>query len=302
MALEVKIGASPVAWLNDELPWLGGDTSVEAILAEGGRIGYQGFELSPHFPREGAALLSLFERHGLSLASGSWPGRLALRSVEEEERDLSGEACLLARCGARVLVYRETCDSVEGEIDVPLFKRPRLRGELAWRAYGEKLTDLAGRLLSRGLRLAYHPEAGAYVESPEDLDRLLESTGPELGLVLDTGHVVLGGGDPVELALRHASRICHVHLMDVRPSVLRHAHNRAYSFQRAVLAGVFTVPGDGGIDFGRVLAVLSQGDYRGWLVVEAEQDSAVAPSGAYALRGYRHVAELLRSLGSREVA
>ncbi|HET6414379.1 MAG TPA: myo-inosose-2 dehydratase [Anaeromyxobacter sp.] len=302
MALEVKIGASPVAWLNEELPCLGGETSVEAILAEGRRIGYEGFELSPHFPREGAALLALFERHRLSLASGSWPGRLALRSVEEEERDLSGEARLLAMCGARVLVYREAHDSVEGEIDVPLYKRPRLKGELAWRAYGEKLTDLARRLLSRGLRLAYHPEAGAYVESPEDLDRLLESTGPELGLVLDTGHAVLGGGDPVDLALRHASRICHVHMKDVRLSVLRLAQNRAYSFPRAVLDGVFTVPGDGSVDFGRVLTVLSRHDYRGWLVVEADQDPAVAPSAAYAERGYRHVKELLRSQGSREVA
>ena len=302
MALEVKIGASPVAWLNDELPWLGGETSIEAILAEGRRIGYEGFELSPLFPREGTALRALLERQGLSLVSASFSGRLAFRSVEEEARDVSGEARLLAECGAQVLVYREAQDSIQGEIDVPLYKRPRLRGELAWRAYGEKLTDLAGRLLSRGLRLAYHPEAGTYVEAPEDLDRLVESTGPEVGLVLDTGHLVLGGGDPVELCERHASRICHLHLKDVRPSVLRLVRNRAYSFQRAVLAGVFTVPGDGAVDFPRVLTVLSKNDYRGWLVVEADQDPAVAPSAAYAERGYRRVAELVGSRGSREVA
>jgi len=302
MALEVRIGVNPVLWMNDDLPWLRGETPVEAMLAEGRRIGFEGFELGRGFPREPGALRALLERHGLSLVSGWWPGRLAGRSVEEEAREVSGRARLLGENAAAVLVYGEVQDSIQGEIDVPLYKRPRLRGELAWRAYGERLTAFARRLGSLGLRLAYHPHAGAYVEAPEDLDRLMESTGPEVGLLLDTGHAVLGGGDPVELAERYASRICHVHLKDVRPAVLRLARNRTYSFPRAVLSGVFTVPGDGAIDFARVLRVLSRHDYRGWLVVEAEQDPAVAPSKAYAEKGYRHLAELLRSSGSREVA
>jgi inosose dehydratase len=304
MALEVQIGVNPVLWMNDDLPSLGGETPVETALAEGRRIGYRGFELGKRFPQEPEALRALFASHDLSLVSGWYSGRLVARSADLERREAEGHLRLLRENGARVLVYGEVEGSIQGLADVPLYRRPRLRGDDAWSAYGERLTAFARALEALGLRLAYHHHMGAYVETPEEVDRLMAVTGSEVGLLLDSGHAAFAGGDAVELFERHAARVCHVHLKDVRPAVLRMAKNRRLSFLQSVLSGVFTVPGDGALDFGRLLRALEAHGYRGWLVVEAEQDPAVAPSYAFAEKGLRHVEGLVRQLGTgpREAA
>jgi inosose dehydratase len=138
------------------------------------------------------------------------------------------------------------------------------------------------------------------VQAPEDVDRLMAATGDEVGLLFDSGHMAFAGGDPVAMLGRHVARVCHVHCKDVRPEVLRLARNRNWSFLQSVLAGAFTVPGDGAIDFAALLAILDRHGYRGWLVVEAEQDPAVAPSYAYADKGYRHLRGIVDSLRSAE--
>lgn len=297
MPLDVRLGVNPISWMNDDLPSLGGETPLEVALAEGRRIGYEGFELGNKFPREPAALRAALAAHGLACVSGWYSGRLARRSVGEELREVHGHLRLLAENGAEVMVYGEVADAIQGELGVPLFKRPRFRDDAAWRAYGERLTAFGRELLARGVRLAYHHHMGAYVETPEDVDHLMAVTGPEVGLLLDTGHATFAGGDAVELLRRHAGRVCHVHCKDVRPAVARLARSRAWSFLQAVLNGVFTVPGDGAVDFAGVLRVLAEAGYGGWLVVEAEQDPAVAPSYAYAEKGFRCLQALLRGQG-----
>jgi inosose dehydratase len=302
MALDVKIGINPISWMNDDLPSLGGETPLEVALAEGRRIGYRGFELGNKFPKEPAALRATLGAHGLECVSGWYSGRLARRSVDEEIREVEAHLRLLSENGAAVMVYGEVQDAIQGEIAVPLFKRPRFRTDDAWMAYGERLTTFGRHLASRGVRLGYHPHMGAYVEAPADIDRIMSVTGPEVGLLFDTGHATFGGGDAAELLERHVARVCHVHCKDVRPSVMRLARNRGWSFLQSVLNGVFTVPGDGCVDFEAVLGILNRGGYRGWLVVEAEQDPAVAPSYAFAEMGYRHLDGLVHALQSEERA
>jgi len=304
MPFDVKIGINPISWMNDDLPSLGGETPIEVALSEGKRIGYRGFELGNKFPKEPAALRAVLEAHGLECVSGWYSGRLAGRSAEEEIRAVEPHLGLLAETGAKVMVYGEVENAIQGEIRVPLYKRPRFRDADAWKAYGDKVTTFGRHLLEKGVRLAYHHHMGAYVEAPGDIDSLMSVAGDEVGLLLDTGHATFGGGDPVALARRYASRICHVHCKDVRPRVAATARNRAWSFLDSVLNGAFTVPGDGAIDFAGVLEVLHRAGYRGWLVVEAEQDPAVAPSYAYAEKGFRHIDAIVRALdaGTREAA
>jgi inosose dehydratase len=292
MIFSVKIGINPISWTNDDLPWLGGETPLETALSEGKAIGYEGFELGNKFPREPNALRTVLAKHGLELVSGWYSGRLAQRSVEEEIAAVASHLELLAATGASVMVYGEVADSIQGA-EMALYKRPRFRSEGEWRAYADRLTAFARHTLTRGVRLAYHHHMGAYVQAPEDIDGLMGLAGEEVGLLFDTGHMAFAGGDPVAMLAKHVGRVCHVHCKDVRPAVIAMARNRAWSFLEAVINGVFTVPGDGGIDFSGVVGLLRDHGYRGWLVVEAEQDPAVAPAYAYAAKGYKHLRSLV---------
>ena len=293
----VKIGINPISWSNDDLPSLGGETPLEVTLAEGKAIGYEGFELGNKFPREPKALAAVLSAHALALVSGWYSGRLARRPVEEEIAAVAPHLRLLAENGATVMVYGEVADSIQGAPQ-PLYKRPRLIGDAAWRAYADRVSAFARHTLAHGVRLAYHHHMGAYVQSPDDVDRLMALTGDEVGLLFDSGHMSFAGGDAVAMLARHVRRVCHVHCKDVRPQVLAMARNRDWSFLEAVINGAFTVPGDGSVDFASLLELLRQNGYRGWLVVEAEQDPSVAPSYRYAELGYRHLRDRVTRPGN----
>jgi inosose dehydratase len=241
-------------------------------------------------------LRPILERHGLSLISGWYSGRLLERSVTEELTAIEAHRALLVAMECVVLVYAETSASIAGDRRRPLSSRPRL-GDGGWRDFGGRLTELAEHLLRRGIRLVYHHHIGTMVESEAEIDRLMAATGDSLGLVLDTGHLAFAGADPAVFARRYGHRIAHVHCKDVRRDVLAGVRAGDASFLAAVLKGVFTVPGDGCIDFSEVLAALATAGYRGWLVVEAEQDPAKAPPLTYARFGFAHLSEKVARAG-----
>jgi inosose dehydratase len=288
----MHIGVNPLSWMNDDLPSLGGETPLSLALTEGRQIGYQGFELGNKFPREPQALSALLGEYDLALVSGWYSGRLAQRSAQEEIDAVGPHLELLARCGAKVMVYGEVADSIQGA-PVSLSKRPRFLRDEQWEQYARRLDTFAAYTLSQGVRVAYHHHMGAYVEAPEDIDRLMAMTSSDVGLLFDTGHITFGGGDPLTVLDKHIGRVCHVHCKDVRPHVLRLARNGDWTFLQSVINGAFTVPGDGAVDFDSVIARLAAHGYQGWLVVEAEQDPAVAPSYAYADKGFRTLDRLV---------
>jgi inosose dehydratase len=292
---KVRIGINPISWMNDDLPSLGGDTPLETALCEGAAIGYRGFELGNKFPKQAPALRAVLGQYGLQCVSGWYSGRLAQRSAQEEIAAVGPHLKLLADSGATVMVYGEVADAIQGEAQ-PLYKRPRFTSAQQWKDYADRVTALARHTLAHGVRLSYHHHMGAYVETPADVEQLMALTGPEVGLLFDSGHITFAGGDALQVLQRHIGRVSHVHCKDVRPEVARLARNGNWTFLESVLNGAFTVPGDGCIDFRALLAVLHEHGYQGWLVVEAEQDPAVAPSYQYAQMGYRHLAALVREL------
>lgn len=300
MTWNVRIGINPISWSNDDLPALGGETPLETALREGAEIGYAGFELGNKFPQQPEALRAKLAEFGVACVSGWYSGHLAEGSVDAEIDRVAAHATKLRHNGCAVMVYGEVAGSVQGRMGTPLAKRPRFTDDAAWAAYGARLNAFGGHLLDRyGLRLAYHHHMGAYCESPDDVDRLMAVTDTRVGLLFDSGHAWYGGAaDPVALLARHLPRVVHVHCKDVRPAVVARARNEGWSFLHGVLQGTFTVPGDGAIDFDALLSTLRRGGYAGWLVVEAEQDPAVAPSYAYAKKGY----ETLRRIVDREAA
>ena len=299
MNWNVRIGVNPLSWMNDDLPSLGGDTPLETALAEGKEIGYEGFELGNKFPQDGPALKAKLDAFGLACVSGWYSGHLATGTVEEETARCSAHMEKLRYNDGKIVVYGEVAGSVQGQIDTPVSQRPRFANDADWRAYAGRLDAFGAHLKATyGLTLAYHHHMGAYVESPDDVDRLMALTDPaKVGLLFDTGHAYFGGAaDPVAVLKRHVSRVVHVHCKDVRPAMIERARNEGWSFLNGVLAGTFTVPGDGVIDYDAVLGTLHAAGYEGWLVVEAEQDPALAPSYAYAKKGYQTLRRIVDRL------
>ncbi len=292
MHWNVRIGINPISWMNDDLPSLGGDTPLETALSEGRQIGYEGFELGNKFPKDGPGLKAKLGEFGLACVSGWYSGFLAEGDVAAEVERCQAHMRRLQYNDAKVVVYGECAGTIQGQIDTPLARRPRFASDALWKAYGQRLNAFGAHLQSSyGITLAYHHHMGAYVESPQDVDQLMAVTDPaQVGLLFDTGHAWYGGAtDPVALLQKHATRVVHVHCKDVRAEVVAQARNDGWSFLTGVLNGTFTVPGDGVIDFDAVLSTLHAAGYEGWLVVEAEQDPAVAPSYRYAAMGYQHL-------------
>ncbi len=283
--MSVRIGVNPIGWTNDDLIELGDATPLEVCLAEARAAGYEGIELGRKFPRRAADLRPILARHDLALVSGWYGAELRRRSPEEELAAVEEHLTLLVEMGCPVMVFAEVSDAVQGERGVPLSRRPRL-ADRDWPRFGEALTEVAERLRARGVRMAYHHHMGTVVETEAEIDRLMAFSGDAVGLLLDTGHLTYAGGDAAAVARRHARRIVHVHCKDVRPAVLADARRRDRSFLDAVVAGVFTVPGDGCVGYPAVLSGLKDAAYSGWLVVEAEQDPAVAHPLTYAAMGY----------------
>ncbi len=307
MSWNVRIGINPLSWMNDDLPSLGGATPLETALKEGRSIGYAGFELGYKFPQDGPGLKAKLDEFGLACVSGWYSGFLAeLGPGQTPAQALAAE---MARCephmrklqfnGVQLVVYGECAGTVQGQINTPLARRPQFASDALWQAYAQRLNAFGEHLLKTyGMQLAYHHHMGAYVESPADVDKLMALTDPaKVFLLFDTGHAYFGGAQPpLALLRRHVQRVVHVHCKDVRAAVIAQARNEGWSFLKGVLNGTFTVPGDGCIDYAAILQTLKDSGYQGWLVVEAEQDPAVAPSYRYAKMGYDTLHRLVHAV------
>jgi inosose dehydratase len=292
-SMSIRLGANPIIWSNDDLRELGAETPLETCLAQARQVGFEGMELGHKFPREARELATILDRFGLSCVSGWYSAELLARDARAELARLRPHLDLLKAVGSGVLVFADVSGAVHGDPQRPLSQRPRLKaGE--WREFGRRVTEVAAATAAEGVRLAYHHHMGTVVQSEADIDALMEVSGAQVGLLLDTGHATFAGADPASLARRYASRIWHLHAKDVRATVCERAKSEDWSFLRAVVAGVFTVPGDGSIAFERVFHELR--NYSGWVILEAEQDPRKADPLTYATLGYRSLQRLLSEM------
>lgn len=294
--MSIKIGTNPIAWTNDDLPELGGDIPLDVCLQETRKAGYAGTEMGGKFPRSPNKLREVLAAHDLQLVSGWWDGKAHENDVETEFSSILPHLKLLKELGARHVVYGEGSNGRIGGIWNPISQRPSLASD-EWNCYGAKLTELSNRMADFGVGMALHHHMGTIIESDEDVDRIMDVTGPSVGLAFDTGHCLLSGGDPIALCKNHKDRIVHVHCKDVRTDKLVKARANDMSFMDAILDGVFTVPGDGGVDFDTILKTLNEVNYSGWLVVEAEQNPEKAPPYHFAKLGYDNLSEIAKAAG-----
>jgi inosose dehydratase len=292
----VRIGINPITWTNDDVPELGGDTPLETCLAETRAAGYSGTELGGKFPRQSGVLRPIMERHGLKVISGWYDGRCDEKDVAAEMEAILPHLQLLKDMGSRHVVYADTSRGRHGAIWGPISQRPALTAD-EWPAYGRKLTALAERMADFGVRMAFHHHMGTIVETDEEVGLLMRHSGEAVGLLYDTGHSIFSGGDPLALIKKHVKRVVHVHCKDARRDILEKARRDDMSFMDAVIAGIFTVPGDGFIDYPAILRVLADNNYSGWLVVEAEQDPKKAQPFTYAKMGFENLSRMARDAG-----
>lgn len=294
--MTVSIGINPITWSNDDVPELGGDITLKTCLAETRQAGYAGTELGGKFPRTAAELGPILAAHDLRLVSGWYDGRLADREPNEEFAAVLPHLTLLRELGCKVVVYADTSRGRHDSIFQPISRRPVLAAD-EWPGYGRRLTVLAERMAAFGVGMAFHHHMGTIVETDAEIGLLMDHTGPEVGLLYDTGHCLFAGGNPAGLLDRHLARVVHVHCKDVRRATLERARAGDMSFMDAVLEGIFTVPGDGCIDFTPLLRRLAGRGYAGWLVVEAEQDPRKADPLTFATMGYRNLSASVRAAG-----
>ena len=294
--MRVRLGTNPIAWSNDDMPELGGATPLETCLREAAEAGFTGIELGNKFPRAPGLLRAVLAEHDLALVSGWYGAELRKRSVAAELEAMRPHLDLLKALGCQVMVFCEVSDTVQNRRGVALRDRP-LMSDAEWRLFIERLDELARLMEEEGVRLAYHHHMGTVVQQSAEIDHLMGATSRAVGLLYDTGHLAFAGEDPAEVARRWSSRIIHIHAKDVRPEVMARVDRDGLSFPDAVVEGVFTVPGDGAVDFEMALKPLAEARYTGWMVVEAEQDPAKAEPAAYARKGYAHLRATVEKLG-----
>ena len=291
--MSVKLGIAPIAWSNDDMPELGGETSLEQCLDEASQAGFIGIESGGKFPKTSKELLPKLNNYNLNLCSGWYGGNLRQNSIDEEKQLIRGQLDLFKDCNAPCLVFAEVSGSIQGDPNRKLSTRPQMDNE-EWDSFCNKLSEMGKFLEGEGMPLAYHHHMGTVIETHEDTIRLLENTDDSVKLTLDTGHMLFAQGNSKKILEDFSSRIIHIHCKDIRKNVLDNSLENDLSFRGAFLDGAFTVPGDGCIDYKPLFDILKIKNYSGWLVVEAEQDPAKANPFKYAKIGYKYLTETLK--------
>jgi inosose dehydratase len=283
--MTIRWGVSPIAWCNDDMTELGADTTLDMLLTDVKEIGFDGVELGNKFPRDPEALAPIMARYGLDVVGGWYSANLLRHDADAEIAALGKHLALLEYMESSVFILAETsnavhCDRWGSRLD----QHPVLpAGD--WKQFGERLNKVATYINDRGLRFAYHHHLGTVVETDDELNRFFDATGDHVGLVLDTGHAILGGIDPIRVIEERPERVSHVHCKDVRRAKYDAFRADGTSFLNGVVGGMFTTPGDGDYGYEPFMRALKDIDYSGWIVIEAEQDPAVANPREYSQLG-----------------
>jgi myo-inosose-2 dehydratase len=290
----IRIGANPICWSNDDMIEIGGNISLEQCLTEAREIGLEGMEKGNKFPSTAPELKSKLAEFGLVFISGWYSTFLLERDADAEFAAAQADLKLRKDAGAEVIICCECTRTVHGTKSAPLSTRPVL-SDREWAVFLPRMTRFAELVKKFGLQLVYHHHMGTVVQTPADVDRFMAGTGPAVKLLLDTGHITWAGGDAVRVAKTYADRIGHIHVKDVRPAVAAKALAEDWSFLDSVLEGVYTVPGDGSINFVGVFKAVPK--YSGWIVIEAEQDPVKANPKKYVTMGYKNLKRFLKEAG-----
>lgn len=283
------IGIAPIGWTNDDMPDLGKEVTFEQCVSEMSLAGYVGCEIGNKYPKDVPTLKKALELRGLRIANAWFSTFLTTKPYEETEAEFIKHIDFLAAMGAKIVGVSEQGHSIQGTM-LAVFDEKYVMNDSEWKLLCDGLNRLGRLAKERGISLTFHHHMGTVVQTSAEIDRLMEGTDPELvGLLFDSGHLAYCGEPYLAVLSRYVDRVRHVHLKDVRPDVVAKVKAGKKSFLEGVRMGAFTVPGDGAIDFKPIFDILGDAGYSGWLLVEAEQDPAIANPLEYAMKARAYI-------------
>jgi inosose dehydratase len=291
---KVRLGITPTLWWNDDFLSIDIGIPFGQCVSEMALAGFQGCSVGHKYPTDVDALKAALDLRGLRVSEPWVSTYFTLNGMERQTLDTFHQQLEFIRAmGGTDMVVAEFGGAVN-PLPVAVFANRPVFDDRQWEALTTGLNRLGEIASSEGMRLCYHHHMGTGVMTRADVDRLMESTDPSLvHLLLDTGHLAFAGDDPLAAARAYGDRIKHVHLKDVRADVVESVHEQNLSFREAIEAGVFTVPGDGSIDFLPIFDAFARSGFEGWLIVEAEQDPAKANPLQYALMARSYLRDAL---------
>lgn len=288
---KVKLGIAPIGWTNDDMPDLGAENTFQQCVSEMALAGFTGCEVGNKYPKDTAVLKKALELRGMQICNAWFSSFLLTKPYEEVEADFIKHITFLKEMGAKVVGISEQSYSIQGT-DKPIFEAKYVMNDAEWDVFCKGLNRLGKTAKDMGITLTLHHHMGTVVQTEAEIDRMMENTDPELfSLLFDSGHLAYCGENYMSVLKKYAKRIKHVHLKDIRPEVIAKVKAEHLSFLQGVRLGTFTVPGDGAIDFGPIFDVLAESGYEGYVLVEAEQDPAIANPLEYAIKARKYIAE-----------
>ena len=288
---KVKLGIAPIAWTNDDMPDLGAENTFEQCISEMALAGFTGCEVGNKYPKDTAVLKKALDLRGMQICNAWFSTFLTTKPYEETEKEFIKHITFLKEMGAKVVGVSEQGHSIQGT-DLSIFDDKYVMNDEEWDMLCTGLNKLGKVAKDMGITLTFHHHMGTVVQTAAEIDRMMENTDPELfNLLFDSGHLAYCGEDYMYILKKYIKRIKHVHLKDIRPDVIADVKAKGESFLQGVRKGTFTVPGDGVIDFAPIFEVLAENNYEGYVLVEAEQDPAIANPFEYALKARKYIAE-----------
>ena len=294
--MKAKLGMSPIAWWNDDLVELSDDVSLEECLHQSRSAGFTGMEKGRRFPEDPNAMLPILKKADVTLCGGWFSGTLTIEGLSENKDRIAPMIELFKAVAAPCIVYGEVGLSIQGDRSKPLATKPKLE-DRDMKSYANKVTQFGEWCAEQGMPLSYHHHMAAVVETELELDAFMNNSGAGISLLLDAGHLAFAGSDPLRAIDKHHKRINHVHVKDVRMDVIRKLDRTKQSFLDAVALGAFTVPGDGSLDFAKIVKKFADYGYEGWFVVEAEQDPKKNPPLKMAQVGHKELMRVMTAAG-----
>lgn len=289
---KVRLGIAPIAWTNDDMPDLGKENTFEQCVSEMALAGFTGSEVGGKYPADTKVLKKALDLREIQICNQWFSSFLISKPFEETEKEFIKAADFLKEMGAKVIGVSEQSYSIQGKMEQPVWEGKYVMNDEEWKLLAEGLNKLGKIAKDKGMTLTFHHHMGTVVQTEEEIDRFMETVDPELVFLLfDSGHLSFAGIDPEKVLKRYVNRVKHVHLKDIREEMVKKSKNERWSFLKGVREGVFTVPGDGDVDFAPIFRILEDAGYEGWVVVEAEQDPAKANPLEYAKKARAYIAE-----------